>query len=459
MYNKRGDNMHIKAKYQYTHFLYPFVIENGNYACFIESILKKTKEWSLNLHQYKNDEESYDFFLPYMRKFLFPTLFWDKDYIKKFKKQGVFKRALDLSKISSVTFKYNMSRIKKGSITDYDGTSIDFEISDIRIICFEGGICFIDFKTQIDEKNEFIDFNKILDFNHYFRNLTPRMKSNSINKISENSKTINIPKFIKDITAEYESKSLDKMYYDKMFTYSYVCVDSWEKPSDFEKMENDFYKFQYVMHSKSSAIFNKECENLKNNRYSRWQYSMFGFSKESGVVFVSDKEKYDITRMPYNFEKRYIYMVLISLYQRISLINFSQDLMRQDKTAVKSLKKKLTKFTNSSWFGQVTNSEHGMDIWKIWQHAFNLPELYDEVHKEYLEYYDFVVSNGQSRINTILMLVYIVSVIFAGIPILNDVIKLKNIEIYTIIAIALCALSYPLYLILSWIKHKLEIKF
>ena len=459
MYNKRGDNMHIKAKYQYTHFLYPFVIENGNYACFIESILKNTKEWSLNLHQYKNDEESYDFFLPYMRKFLFPTLFWDKEYIKKFKKQGVFKRALDLSKLSSVTFKYNMSRIKKGSITDYEDSSIDFEISDIRIICFEGGICFIDFKTQIDEKNEFINFDKVLDFNHYFRNLTPRVKSNSTNRILENSKTINIPKFIKDITSKYESKSLDKMFYDKMFTYSYVCVDGWEKPADFEKMENDFYKFQYVMHSKSSAIFNKECENLKKNRYSRWQYSMFGFSKESGVVFVSDKEKYNITRMPYNFEKRYLYMVLISLYQRISLINFSQDLMRQDKTAVKGLKKKLTKFTNSSWFGQVTNSDHGMDIWKIWQESFNLPELYDEVHKEYIEYYDFVVSNGQSRINTILMLVYIVSVIFAGIPILNDVIKLKNIEIYTIIAIALCALSYPLYLILSWIKHKLEIKF
>lgn len=97
-------------------------------------------------------------------------------------------------------------------------------------------------------------------------------------------------------------------------------------------------------------------------------------------------------------------MVLIALYQRISLINFSQNLMRQDKTAVKKLKKNLTQFTNSSWFGQITNSEHGMDIWKLWQKAFGLPELYDEVHKEYLEYYDYVVSNNQSRISMILMI-------------------------------------------------------
>ena len=249
------------------------------------------------------------------------------------------------------------------------------------------------------------------------------------------------------------------MYFDKMFTYSYVCVDGWEKDTDFYKMQNDFYKFQYVMHSKSSAIFNEECDRLSDNVYSRWKYSMFGFSRESGVVFVSDKEKYDITRMPYNFEKRYLYMVLIALYQRISLINFSQDLMRQDKTAVKKLKKNLTQFTNSSWFGQITNSEHGMDIWELWQKAFGLPELYDEVHKEYLEYYDYVVSNNQSRISMILMFFYVINISFSGIQMLTNVINLEDIQIYIIIAMVFSALSYPCYLIASWIKHKFEKKF
>lgn len=451
--------MQIKVKYQYTHFIYPFVIESDKYAYFIESILKKTKEWNLILHQYKSDEESYDFFLPYMRKFLFPTLFWDKNYIQKFKKQGVFRRSLELSKLSSITFKYNMSRIRKGCITDYDNKSINFDISDIKIICFEGGICFIDFKTQIEDDSDLIDFDKILDFNHYFRNLTPRLKGNATNRIVENSKTVNIPKFIRDITKDFESKSLDKMYYDKMFTYSYVCVDDWNTDSDFYNMQNDFYKFQYVMHSKTSAIFNDDFERLNDNTYSRWKYSIFGFSRESGVVFVSDKEKYNITRMPYNFEKRYLYMLLISLYQRISLINFSQDLMKQDKTAVRGLKKKLTQFTNSSWFGQVTNSEHGMDIWKSWQNAFGLEELYDEVHKEYLEYYDYVVSNTQSRSSTIIMMFYIVNITFSGIQMLSSKLNMERIHPYIIIAMVFCALAYPLYLALSWVIHKKEKKF
>lgn len=451
--------MQIKAKYQYTHFIYPFVVDNNKYVYFIESILKKRKDWNLVMHEYRSDEESYDFFLPYMRKFIFPTLFWEKEYIKKIKKQGVFRSSLELSKLSCLTFKYNISRIRKGSITDYDGKSINFDISDIKLICFEGGICFIDIKTQIDDNSEYIEFDKILDFNHYFRNLTPKIKGNATNRIVQNSKNVNIPKFIRDVAEEFESKSLDKMFYDKMFTYSYVCVDGWNEEKDFINMQNEFYKFQYVMHSKSSAIFNNDFSKLKENTYSRWKYSMFGFSRESGVVFVSDKEKYNITRMPYNFEKRYLYMLLISLYQRISLINFSQDLMKQDKNAIKDLKKQLTQFTNSSWFGQVTNSEHGMDIWKAWQEAFGLDELYNEVHKEYLEYYDYVVSNSQSRISSILMIFYVVNIVFGGIQMLSNKINIEDIEVYIIIMMIFCALAYPMYIVISWIKHKFETRY
>lgn len=451
--------MQIKVKYQYTHFIYPFTIQKGKYIDFIESIIKKEKEWSLKIHEYQDDEESYDFFLPYMRKFLFPTLYWNKNYTKSFKNNGPFRKSTILSKLSCVTFNYNLSRIKKGSIELSKDYFINFEISNINLICFEEGICFFDIKMHIDEKKEFIDFNKVLDFNHYLRNLTPRINKIKFNNIYDCIKGINIAKFIKDNTGEFENNNLDKVYYDKMFTYSYLCVDGWKESSDFEKIKNDFYKFQYVMDSKSSAVFNKDCDKLNNNIYSRWQYSVFGFSRESGVVFVSDKEKYDITRMPYNFEKRYLYMLLLAFYQRISLINFSQDLLSKDKTLVKKLKSKFTKFTHFSWFSQITNSEHGMDIWKSWKQAFELQELFDEVHKEYVEYYDFITNSTQNKINAILILLYIINVIFVGLQILINILNIRNIQLYVIVIMLIAVLSYPLYLVLSWIKHKLESKF
>ena len=133
--------------------------------------------------------------------------------------------------------------------------------------------------------------------------------------------------------------------------------------------------------------------------------------------------------------------------------------MKQDKNAIKDLKKQLTQFTNSSWFGQVTNSEHGMDIWKAWQEAFGLDELYNEVHKEYLEYYDYVVSNNQSRISSILMIFYVVNIVFGGIQMLSNKINIEDIEVYIIIIMIFCALAYPMYYVISWIKHKFETKY
>ena len=46
--------MSIKVKYQYTHFIYPFVIDNKQYIDFIKYILSQQKDWKLKINEYKN---------------------------------------------------------------------------------------------------------------------------------------------------------------------------------------------------------------------------------------------------------------------------------------------------------------------------------------------------------------------------------------------------------------------
>lgn len=454
--------MSLKAKYQYTHFIYPFVVENNNYQNFLKAILENTKDFKMKLDEHQVDEELYNFFLPYMRKFLFPTLFWDKVTKKDFKALSPLRKSMILSKTSCVRFEYKLSNIKTGSLSPRQYGIIDYDIIKIDLICFEPGICFLDIKTEIDDDEQLIEFNKILDFNHHFRNLTPRAISTYKDKDCIKGKNIdkaeNISGLIEKIVKQFESNKLEKMYYDKMFTYSYVCVDDWNEPGDFDKMKNDFLKFQYVMDSKSTAIFSDDCQKLKDNMYHRWEYSMFGFSRESGVVFVSDKEKYNITRMPYNFEKTYFYMLLLAFYQRISLINFSQEIMKRDKTMVAKLNSQLNKFTHMSWFSQISNSEHGMDVWKCWQNAFKLPELFDEVHKEYLEYYDYVKASKADRFDIVLIIMYIVNVALNGISMMINLFDVRGtwLEPLTIILMIISISSYPVIMFSRWIKHKLE---
>lgn len=453
--------MSIKVKYQYTHFIYPFVIDNKQYIDFIKYILSQQKDWKLKINEYKNDTYLYNFYLPYMRKFLFPILFWQSDFKKEFKTLSLNKKASILSKLSCVTFEYKLSNIKLGKLENEYGLNINYDISKIDLICFEPGICFLDIKAQIEDENEMIDISKVQDFNHYFRKLTPRIESNYelMTQKLKNSKSANrIIALIDSITSKFEKNNFDRIYYDKMFTYTYVCVDGWKNVQDFDKMKNDFLKLQYVAGSHSTEIFNCECSKIKDNMYSRWEYSTFGFSRESGIVFVSDKEKYNITRMPYNFEKTYLYMLLLAFYQRISLINFSQDLLEEDKTKARALKKRFTKFTNMSWFSQITNSEHGMDIWEKWQNAFGLRELFDEVRKEYIEYYDFAMASGQERINVLLLLLYTISIVFTGLQVLVGYFDISGLENYIIAIMLIAIFSYPLYVLIWWITHKLKIK-
>jgi hypothetical protein len=454
--------MSLSAKYQYSHFIYPFLVEKNKYTNFINNLLEQDKNWKLKIHEHKEDEETYNFFLPYMKKFLFPTLFWNSDYIKKYKSMSNSKKANILKKASCVTFEFNLDSIKTSTEAKKRYGVIDFDIISIKVICFEPGVCFLDIKTEVEDDNEYIDFDNILDFNNMFREVTPRNSSNSKYNIKargiDNINDIVI--FIKSIISGYESNDLDKIYYDKMFTYSYVCIgkEEWNEDTNFEILKNDFYKFQYVVDSKSSAIFNTDCAKLDENTYSRWKYSMFGFSRESGVVLVSENEKYNITKMPHNFEKGYLYMLLLAFYQRMCLINFLQDILKKDKTMIPKLNSDLTKFTHFSWFSQITNSEHGMDIWKRWQKAFELPELYDEVHREYVEYYNTVVTSGQEKINILLIILYSASVVFAGFGIVVQLYDIKNtwLEPLLMYSILLTALSYPIYTILRWLKHKLE---
>ncbi len=457
--------MGLKAKYQYTHFIYPFVVEEYTYLNFMNSIVKQNKDWSLKMHNYHDDKELYDFFLPYMRRFLFPTLFWDKGTEKSYKEMIDLQKAHSVSKLSCATFEYKLDNMKNGSIKDEEHYGlINFDITNIKLICFKPGVCFLDIKAEIEDNNEFIDFNKVLDFNYTFRNLTPRstLHNKKVSKIKakkiDNIENISI--FIKSIIAGFESSDIEKIYYDKMFTYSYVCVDSWKEKNDFENIKNDFYKFQYVMNSKSTANFNDSCSNLKQNTYSRWDYSIFGFSAESGVVFVSDEEKYNITRMPYNFEKKYMYMLLLALYQRISLMNFSQDLLRKDKNMVSKLNNRFTKFTHMSWFSQITNSDYGMDIWDNWQQAFKLKELFEEVHKEYLEYYDLIRANGSERLSIVLMVTYMTTIFFSGMSLLFQLFNVRGmwLEPLIITAMVVAIISYPSYLISVWAKHRFENK-
>ena len=264
--------------------------------------------------------------------------------------------------------------------------------------------------------------------------------------------------FIENMLNGFEDVHWDNVYFDKLFTYSYVCLDAeeWNEEKHFEYIIDEFYKFQYVLPYNYGSSFAPDLKDIKNNTYSRWKYSIYGFTRESGVFLSSNIEKFNSTKLPSYFENIYLYIFLLAFYQRIALLLFSQELLNTGNSKIEMLKEELTKFTHFSWFSQITNSEHGMDLWKNWQKAFDLQTLFDEVHKEYTEFYDHIVARGQEKINLLLIVVFVLNAVFAGMSLLinfriitgDD--QLARIATESMISVTI--LIYPLFMVFKFLK-------
>lgn len=455
--------MNLKITYHYSYFIYPFIISEGKYKDFIAKFLLDKEKWHVKIRSTSEDLNTHAYFLPYVKKFLFPTLYWSEELKQQFSKINCKRQLNIISGLTSVKFEYKLDTSHSRRYT-LNKSGINFSITEIELICFEPGICFLIFKTVLD-KSGGICSDDLLNFNYKFRTINPRYlkrkKTDGMFIMNEEFKEAeDLSGFIEHLLYGYENVEMENIYFDRLFTYSYMCLDEseWNENRDLNEIINEFYKFQYVLPGDYGSSFDPAYRGIKDNTYTRWKYSLYGFSRESGVVFSSEREKFNSTKLPNYYETMYFYIFLLAFYQRIALILFSQELMTTEKGKIEQLKQRFTKFTHFSWFSQITNSEQGMDIWKKWQKTFDLPQLFDEVQKEYSEFYDYTVARGQEKINFLLIIIYVVSLIFSAMALLADfsLIDTKNLltKLFLEASIGLTVACFPMYVLIKSIIRR-----
>ena len=141
--------MELQMKYQYTNFIYPYVIEKNNYQKYIS---KLTKNKNCEIINWKKDKDldMYNFFLPEIRKYIFNN----------------FQNTNPISKENNILFNYKLEKDIQGKIGKENG--IFFQIQKIHILCFKSGLCFLIIKTNVENSKNFSD---ILNFNYKFRDI------------------------------------------------------------------------------------------------------------------------------------------------------------------------------------------------------------------------------------------------------------------------------------------------
>ncbi len=367
--------MELKTKYQYTYFVYPFFVKEKDYAKFITNMILGGK-WQEKIFNKIDDIEVDTHFMGSAKTRMFPTLKWSLREKKDFAKSTNAKKAKVLSELSSCMLEYKFEDDVKGKIEDKN--AIFFDISKIRLMCFKEGICFLLIKTELADAN-FTDFKNLLNLNYKFRNVTPqflRIKDYDYIKIQSNrfDTMEDIRKFINKVCIRYDETDMQDAYTNRMFVYSYACLDEseWNSTKDFTAIRDYFLKYKHVL----SADYNSEfADNIeKDNTYTRWKYSMYGFTKMSGVLFSSATDHFNYTKLPEYYENVYLYIMLYAFYQRLSYVLLLKEI--EDIKNKNVIKNKILKMAKNNALNQVSNSEHAMMLWQNWSKTFGLDEMY-----------------------------------------------------------------------------------
>lgn len=365
--------MELKIRYQYTYFIYPFIVEKDDYNKYIYKLLKDQK-CELKKFDIAKDLSVYQYFLPYIRDYMFWSFKYTKQQIEELEKLDDELEANFLGTLPCTIFDYTLKQNAQGKIQNNEG--LFFDVSKIQLICFNTGICFLLFKTILDgENNSLID---VINFNYKFRDITS--KANSFKeyeniKIQTNSfkDAKDISKFIEKLTGKNDLAEKCNIEKERFITYSYACIsqEDWNENSDIKAIEKTFFKF-FKMLPASKELNDITMENYFDN-IPNSKYIKYGFSNIGTVLLTSDLSTKNYTVLPFRFENEQLYSYILVLYKKIYLSKINYNLDKENS------EEEFVNFTKTLWIEETTNDETGKQLEKNWEDKLGIERVFNRI--------------------------------------------------------------------------------
>lgn len=372
--------MELSTKYQYTYFIYPYVIDSKRYHSYLQNLLRN-KRYKWIVFETAKDMNLYQYFLPDIRKSMFWPFELTKDGIKSFEKLNVELKANLLAEHDCNIFEYELPKDLQGKIGEKGG--IFFDISDIKLVCYKTGICFLLLKTNLVENKNFTD---VLNFNYKFREITSKtykMKEyENIKLQSDNFKDVQeISNLIKEIIGNQNDTNNINVDDEKMLVYSYTCLDqsSWNDETSQEIIDGLFEKYRLLLPASAQmadSVGKKEDTQIYENNY-----MIYGFSNFAQVLLTSDVNTVNYTITPQKFENEYLYTYILELYKKLLLKKINEEF--NNTLLFKDIESGFLCFTKKLWIQEVTNDELGTRLCKKWHEKLGIEEIFLKLKSKY----------------------------------------------------------------------------
>lgn len=405
--------MELMTKYQYTYFIYPYVIDSNKYSKYMQKLLKN-KNCKLRIFEKEKDMHLYQYFFKDIREYLFWTFNLDKKGIRSLESMDTALKATQLANHECNVFDYELTKELQGKVGEKNG--IFFDIQKIKIVCFKTGICFLIFKTELLDNKSFSD---VLNFNYKFREIHSktyelkeyekiRLQSDMFKDVKE------INGLIKEITGyTYQAKS-HNWNDEKMIAYSYCCLDqiNWNDETDELSIDNLFNKYRmfYPANKQGSDIITSK---LKMKELYENKYVHYGVSNAGTVLLTSDINPANYTFAQQKFQSEYLYTYILELYKKFLLKKISSDFNRQNN--FKRVEKCFLDFTKNLWIQEITDDETGSMLCKMWEEDLNIQDIFLKLKNKYdilyKRYNIEETSNKNGRLGIAMVIVIVICVI------------------------------------------------
>lgn len=396
--------MELKTKYQYSYFIYPFIIEEKKYDKYLLKLLNNNN-YTLKTFEKEKDADMYTYFLPKARN----MLFWSMDYTKgKMDKLNTLEkgvRATLLAQYPCVIFEYKLKEDIQGKAGKKDG--IFFNITKIEIVCFNTGICFLNIKTVIEGES---NLSALCNFNYKFRDIKSsiynhngyeniKIQTDMFDEISD------ISKIIKQITGNNYKASTLNLDTERFITYSYACIDQecWNEQTNQEVFEKEFIKFAGI----EPADYKMDYEENKGVKLiEKSKYELYGFSNMGSVLLTSDVQTENYTKLPHSFERELLYTYILELYKKIYIKKINNDFKQINKT--KDARKEFIDFTQNIWIEETTNNDIGNTLCNKWKEQLKTEKLYAELKDKYDTLYKNANIESTNKVNKGILAILII---------------------------------------------------
>ena len=400
--------MELKTRYQYTYFIHTFIIKESKYTKYVLKLLKDSR-FELRIFNKQKDLETYTYFLPKAREFLFKTFeLEDKQKLQKLNDLPIETRAALLSEFPSLTFEYDLKSDMQGKTVD--DNSIFFKIQKIGLVLFNTGICFLYLKTNIEDSESFAD---VLNFNYKFKDIN--QESNNLknyDNIKVQASSFENIQAIQDLINEITGPNTEAIKLDldieRFYTYSYLCIkqDVWNINNSFDNIKNDFCKYVNILSNDSSvnSVIAENTKIIKNSKYSK-----IGISKQGVNMFCSDCDINNYTIMPETYQNQYFYTYILALYLKVYLKKLNHEF--EESHNVNLIREKFVNFTKSLWIQEITSDNIGTLFFNDIKEVLEIEKIYNEAKNKYNVLYSELKIDKSDKMSKLIIFILLITLI------------------------------------------------